>query len=77
MSYDGRNVWAALGVKVVAFDPASGDTLRTLDLPGDAGTALDGNRPIMDSKNLDPASGSCFDLSLNGNQSVQLVDGRR
>lgn len=42
VSFDGRNVWAALGKHVVAFDPASGDTVRTLDLPGDAGTAFDG-----------------------------------
>lgn len=42
VSFDGRHVWAALGAKVVAFDPASGETIRTLDLPGDAGTAFDG-----------------------------------
>jgi glutamine cyclotransferase len=42
VSYDGRNVWAATGGKLVAFDPASGKPTRTLDVPCDAGTAFDG-----------------------------------
>jgi glutamine cyclotransferase len=42
VTHDGRNVWAATGASLVAFDPASGDTTRTIDRPGDAGTAFDG-----------------------------------
>ena len=42
VSHDGRNVWAALGASLVAFDPASGETTRTLDHAADAGTAFDG-----------------------------------
>jgi glutamine cyclotransferase len=42
VSYDGRRVWAATGAKLVAFDPASGEPTRTLDLACDAGTAFDG-----------------------------------
>jgi glutamine cyclotransferase len=42
VTYDGRNVWAATGAKLVAFDPGSGETARTLDLACDAGTAFDG-----------------------------------
>ena len=42
VSYDGRRVWAATGANLVALDPATGATVRTLDVPGDAGTAFDG-----------------------------------
>jgi outer membrane protein assembly factor BamB len=42
VSHDGHNVWAATGATLVAFDPASGKTIRTLDRAGDAGTAFDG-----------------------------------
>ena len=42
VSHDGRHVWAALGATLVAFDPASGEPVRTLDRAGDAGTAFDG-----------------------------------
>ncbi len=42
VSRDGRSVWAALGATLIAFDPASGQTERTLDHAADAGTAFDG-----------------------------------
>jgi glutamine cyclotransferase len=42
VTYDGRQVWFAAGDKLVAFDPASGKTVRSLDVAGDAGTAYDG-----------------------------------
>src|SRR5262245_52156566 len=42
VSYDGRTVWLAAGDKVHAFDPASGKTVRSIDVPGHAGTAFDG-----------------------------------
>jgi glutamine cyclotransferase len=42
VTYDGRHVWFASGDKLNALDPASGKTVRTLDVPGDAGTAFDG-----------------------------------
>ncbi|WP_269792097.1 glutaminyl-peptide cyclotransferase [Stenotrophomonas sp. Iso1] len=42
VSFDGRNVWAATGAALVAFDPHSGDPVQTLALPCDAGTAFDG-----------------------------------
>jgi glutamine cyclotransferase len=38
VTYDGRSVWAATGEKLVAFDPATGDAIRTLDATSDAGT---------------------------------------
>jgi len=42
VTYDGRHVWFASGDKLNALDPASGRTVRALDVAGDAGTAFDG-----------------------------------
>ena len=42
VTHDGRRVWAATGATLVAFDPESGESTRTLDHPCDAGTAFDG-----------------------------------
>ena len=42
VTYDGRNAWFAAGDKLIAFDPANGKTVRSLDVAGDAGTAFDG-----------------------------------
>jgi glutamine cyclotransferase len=42
VTYDGRNVWFAAGSTLRAFDPATGETLRSIDVAADAGTAFDG-----------------------------------
>src|SRR5260370_2721628 len=42
VTYDGQNVWFAAGDKLIAFDPAGGKTLRSIDVAADAGTAFDG-----------------------------------
>jgi glutamine cyclotransferase len=42
VTYDGRNVWFASGDKLNALDPASGKTVRALDVAAHAGTAFDG-----------------------------------
>ncbi len=42
VTYDGQNVWFAAGDKLIAFDPASGKTLRSIAVGADAGTAFDG-----------------------------------
>lgn len=42
VTHDGKHVWAATGEKLIAFDPASGETARTLDHTCGAGTAFDG-----------------------------------
>ena len=42
VTYDGRHVWFAAGDRLNAIDPASGQIVRSIDVPGDAGTAFDG-----------------------------------
>jgi glutamine cyclotransferase len=42
VTYDGRHVWFAAGHALIALDPASGKTLRAIDVPANAGTAFDG-----------------------------------
>ncbi|WP_298728588.1 PQQ-binding-like beta-propeller repeat protein [uncultured Ferrovibrio sp.] len=42
LTFDGRNVWFASGDKVIALDPDSGQTMRAIEVPADAGTAFDG-----------------------------------
>jgi streptogramin lyase len=61
VTHDGRHVWAAVGPKLIAFDPESGQLARTLDHPGDAGTAFDGTYlyQIVEGRidKIDPATG--------------------
>src|SRR5262245_40329466 len=42
VTYDGHDVWCAAGDKLIALDPASGKTLRAIDVTAHAGTAFDG-----------------------------------
>jgi glutamine cyclotransferase len=61
VTHDGRNVWAALGTRIVAIDPKSGELARTLECAGDAGTAFDGTHlyQIAEARidKIDPATG--------------------
>ncbi|BCG79382.1 hypothetical protein MesoLj113b_29240 [Mesorhizobium sp. 113-3-3] len=42
VSFDGENVWFASGDRLNAFDPQSGQALRSIDVAAHAGTAFDG-----------------------------------
>jgi outer membrane protein assembly factor BamB len=42
VSFDGSHVWFASGLKLHALDPRSGEVVRELAVPSDAGTAFDG-----------------------------------
>src|SRR3954452_5098932 len=42
VTYDGERVWFASGDKLNGLDPASGQTVRTVDVAAHAGTAFDG-----------------------------------
>lgn len=62
VTHDGRRVWAATGARLVAFDPASGEALQTLDRACDAGTAFDGTHlyQLAEARidKIDPATGA-------------------
>lgn len=61
VTYDGKNVWIAAGDKLSAFDPASGKTVRSIDVAAHAGTAFDGKHlfQIAESRiqKIDPKTG--------------------
>jgi len=61
VSYDGRHIWFANGDKLVALDPANGKTLRSIDVPANAGTAFDGRHLYQIASDhiqkIDPESG--------------------
>ena len=61
VSFDGQLVWFAGGEKLQAFEPASGKTVRALDIACDAGTAFDGRHlfQIADDRihKIDPVTG--------------------
>jgi glutamine cyclotransferase len=42
LTYDGEHVWFASGDKLNAFDPASGEVVRSIEVAAHAGTAFDG-----------------------------------
>ena len=42
VTYDGQQVWFAAGDTLNALDPASGKTMRSIDVAAGAGTAFDG-----------------------------------
>src|SRR5262245_56323840 len=42
VTHDGRHVWFAAGDKMIAFDPATGKTVDSINVPAHAGTAFDG-----------------------------------
>jgi glutamine cyclotransferase len=61
VTYDGRQVWFASGDKLNAFDPSSGQTLRSIDVPAHAGTAFDGKHLFQIAEDqirkIDPETG--------------------
>ena len=61
VSYDGTNIWIATGDTLNAIDPASGKTVRALNVPAHAGTAFDGQHLFQISgdriQKVDPNTG--------------------
>ena len=61
LTFDGKHVWFASGDKLNELDPASGKTLRTIEVPAHAGTAFDGRHfyQIAEARiqKIDPKSG--------------------
>jgi glutamine cyclotransferase len=62
VTYDGQHVWFAAGGAVNAFDPASGETVRSIDVAAHAGTAFDGQH--------------LFQISEDRIQKIDLETGR-
>ncbi|MCC2611493.1 Vgb family protein [Neorhizobium petrolearium] len=62
VTFDGRHVWFASGDKLNAFDPASGNVVRSIDVPAHAGTAFDGRHLFQIAEDriqkIDPMTGS-------------------
>ena len=61
ITFDGRQVWFAAGDKLIAFDPESGGTLRSIDVAANAGTAFDGQHLFQIAEDriqrIDPKTG--------------------
>jgi glutamine cyclotransferase len=61
VTYDGQRVWFASGDKLNAFDPASGQAVRSIDVAAHAGTAFDGQHLFQIAEDriqkIDPESG--------------------
>ena len=61
VTYDGQHVWFAAGDKLNALDPASGKTLRSIDVAAHAGTAFDGQHLFQIAEDriqkIDPKTG--------------------
>ena len=61
VTYDGRHVWFAAGDKLIAVDPASGKTLRSIEVAAHAGTAFDGQHLFQIAEDriqkIDPKNG--------------------
>src|SRR5213595_1445728 len=61
VTYDGERVWFASGDKLNALDPASGKTVRSIDVAAHAGTAFDGQHLFQIAEDriqkIDPKTG--------------------
>jgi glutamine cyclotransferase len=61
VTFDGRHVWFASGDKLNALDPASGKTVRSIDVGAHAGAAFDGRHLYQIAEDriqkIDPKSG--------------------
>src|ERR1700745_4111524 len=61
VTYDGKQVWIAVGDKLNALDPASGETVRSIDVSENAGPASEGKHlfQITDDRiqKIDPQTG--------------------
>ena len=61
VTFDGQHAWFASGDRLNALDPASGKTVRTIDVAAQAGTAFDGRHlyQLADDRiqKIDPKTG--------------------
>jgi len=61
VTYDGQRVWFACGDMLNALDPATGKTVRAINVPAHAGTAFDGQHLFQIAEDriqkIDPKTG--------------------
>jgi glutamine cyclotransferase len=61
VTFDGQHVWFASGARLNAFDPASGETVRSIEVAAHAGTAFDGQHLFQIAEDrihkIDPKTG--------------------
>lgn len=61
VTWDGQHVWFASGDRLNAFDPANGQSVRTIDVAAHAGTAFDGEHIFQIAEDriqkIDPTTG--------------------
>src|SRR5919109_1696696 len=61
VTYDGQHVWFATGDRLNALEPASGKTVRAIDVASHAGTAFDGQHLFQIAEDrihkIDPKTG--------------------
>src|SRR6187551_1643775 len=61
VTFDGERVWLAAGDALHTLDPASGETVRALDVAAHAGTAFDGRHLFQIAEDrirkIDPRTG--------------------
>src|SRR3981081_4660479 len=61
VTHDGQHVWFASGDKLNAFDPSTGNMLRSIDIAAHAGTAFDGRHLFQIAEDrihkIDPKTG--------------------
>jgi glutamine cyclotransferase len=61
VTYDGQQVWIACGDNLNAFDPGTGEVMRTIAVAAHAGTAFDGQHLFQIAEDriqkIDPKSG--------------------
>lgn len=61
VTWDGQHVWFASGDRLNAFDPANGQSVRTIDVAAHAGTAFDGEHIFQIAEDriqkIDPITG--------------------
>ncbi|HWF00705.1 MAG TPA: PQQ-binding-like beta-propeller repeat protein [Caulobacteraceae bacterium] len=62
VTFDGQRVWFGAGGSLVAFDPSSGNRVRSIDVAAHAGTAFDGRHLFQLAEDriqrIDPETGS-------------------
>ncbi|WP_343667755.1 glutamine cyclotransferase [Paraburkholderia heleia] len=61
VTYDGKQVWFAVGERIASLDPESGQTQRSIDIAAHAGTAFDGRHLFQIAEDrihkIDPETG--------------------